>query len=95
MQFSNCFQENLLHTVFCLLFIFQILHTHTQQQQGVALQQNTQPFIITVCIESLKQFLVGDMVVQFMIHGLKVAIFICYDAVVSEFHIKMLHHLVP
>jgi hypothetical protein len=38
--------EYLLHGIFCERAIFEVLHSHTQQQRCVALEQDTQKLIL-------------------------------------------------
>ena len=64
MQFPDCLQKYLLNAVLCLLFIFQVFHTHTEQQQGIALKQDSQPCIVLVLVKALQQLLVFNMIVS-------------------------------
>ena len=68
LQFLDHFEEDLLHTVFGFLFIFQVLHGNPQQQQGIPLQQDAQPLIIVVGMKLFQQFLVADMGVFVRFH---------------------------
>jgi hypothetical protein len=61
-QFGQRFEEHLLHGILCLLFIFQVFHTHTQQQQSIALQQQPQPVVIGRVAVVLQQLFVGMLV---------------------------------
>ena len=58
MQFLDGFKENLLHAVFCLLFIFQVFHAHTKEKEGIPLQQYAEPLIIVIGMELCQQFLI-------------------------------------
>ena len=68
MQFTDGFQKDLLYTIFGGLFILQVFHAYPQQQQGIPLQQDAEPFIVMVFIKMLQQFGVADMVVFTAVH---------------------------
>lgn len=82
MQFLDHFEKNLLYTVACFFFVFEVLHAYTQQQEGISLQQNAEPFIIMVGMKALQKLLVADMAVFVLIHPVKAAISLL-DAVIG------------
>ena len=68
MQFLYHLQADLLYTVLGLFFVLQVLHAHTQQQEGVPLQEYAQPFIVMILIKVIKQLLVSYMCMQVRLH---------------------------
>lgn len=56
------FQKYLLHRILRQLFILQVFHGHTQQQQRVSLQQQTQPMVIAAAAVMQQQIFIALVV---------------------------------
>src|SRR5690349_21138124 len=59
-QVCERLQENLLHGIVGSIFIFQVFHCYTDEQNGIALQQMPKPGIIAGAAIGVQQFVVAQ-----------------------------------